>query len=50
MTSENAFITNSIGLKWLKEIFLPQTARDPPRRRVLVLDNQASHIDTEFLW
>jgi DDE superfamily endonuclease/Tc5 transposase DNA-binding domain len=50
VASENAFITNSIGLKWLKEIFLPQTARDPPHRRVLILDNQASHIDTEFLW
>jgi DDE superfamily endonuclease len=46
----NAFTTNIIGLKWLKEVFLPFTARDPPRRRVLIMDNQASHIATEFLF
>lgn len=49
-TSENAYTTNSIGLQWLKEIFLPATVRNPPRPRILILDNQGSHITTDFLW
>jgi DDE superfamily endonuclease len=34
----------------LKTIFLPRTARNPPCSRVLILDNQGSHITTDFLW
>jgi DDE superfamily endonuclease/Tc5 transposase DNA-binding domain len=49
-TSANAFTTNFIGLKWLKEVFLPHTARNPPRRRILIMDNQASHTSTDFLF
>ncbi|NJO32580.1 MAG: hypothetical protein HC869_05020, partial [Rhodospirillales bacterium] len=48
--SENAYTTNQIGLRWLKETFLPATARNPPQTRVLILDNQGSHTTTEFLF
>lgn len=50
ITSENAFTSNSIGLNWLKLIFLPETARIPPLPRLLLLDGHGSHISTDFLW
>jgi DDE superfamily endonuclease len=47
--TENAYILNNIGLQWLKTVFLLKTALNPPRSRVLLLDNQGSYITTDFL-
>jgi DDE superfamily endonuclease len=49
-TSDNAYASNIIGLKWLEDVFLPETARNPPCTRMLLLDNQGSHVTIEFLW
>jgi hypothetical protein len=47
--TENAFTSNSIGLAWLTEIFLPQTACGA-QTRLLLCDNHGSHITVEFMY
>jgi hypothetical protein len=42
--------TNEIGLRWLKEVFLPLTKpEDPQQWRHLILDGHNSHTQEEFL-
>ena len=49
-TSENGWTSNAIGVEWLRRIFIPETATEPGRYRLLVLDGHGSHIDIDFLW
>jgi Tc5 transposase DNA-binding domain/DDE superfamily endonuclease len=48
ITSEDAYTPNEVGLKWLKDIFLPKTVRYPPRPRLLLTIIQAI-LPPEFL-
>jgi DDE superfamily endonuclease/Tc5 transposase DNA-binding domain/helix-turn-helix, Psq domain len=48
-TSENGWTSNSIGLRWLDEIFLPETANNG-EMRLLLVDGHGSHTSTEFMW
>jgi DDE superfamily endonuclease len=47
--SESTYKSNKIDLNWLKEIFLSNIARNPPRPCLLILDNHGSHTTTDFL-
>jgi hypothetical protein len=48
-TSENGWTSNDIGLRWLREIFLPETqCGDAPR--ILLCDGHGSHATIEFMW
>jgi len=52
-TSENGWTSNEIGLAWLEQIFLPQTAindDDSGEYRLLLLDGHKSHATFEFMW
>jgi hypothetical protein len=49
-TSENGWTSEAIGLEWLQRIYIPETATQPGRYRLLLLDGHSSHIDIEFLW
>ena len=49
-TSEKAWTSNEIGLQWLKEVFIPQTVKNPPRPRLLVVDGHESHASVDFMW
>ena len=46
--SMNGWTSNDIGLTWLKQIFLPQTATED--YRLLLLDGHKSHATFEFMW
>ena len=48
-TSANGWTSNDIGLRWLEEIFLPETAKDD-ESCLLLLDGHGSHVSTEFMW
>lgn len=50
-SSSSAFTTNEIGLKWLQEIFIPQTAEYVREGQwtLLLLDGHKSHITSEFI-
>jgi hypothetical protein len=48
-TSKNAWTNNDIALEWLKKIFIPETARNPPRPRLLVLDGHKTHATLNFM-
>src|SRR5271156_3086549 len=48
-TSENGWTSNDIGLRWLHQIFLPETDRGG-RPRILLLDGHGSHATHEFMW
>lgn len=48
-TSENGWTSNDIGLRWLHEIFLPETERNG-NPRILLLDGHGSHGTREFMW
>ena len=50
-SSNSAFTTNDIGLRWLREIFIPQTAKHlvEGEWRLLILDGHKSHISTDFI-
>ena len=50
-SSKSAFTTNEIGLKWLEEIFIPQTANSvrTGEWRLLILDGHKSHVTPEFM-
>lgn len=48
--SDAGWTSNSLALKWLKEVFLPLTApEDPSQWRHLILDGHASHCSDEFM-
>jgi hypothetical protein len=47
-TSENGWTSNDIGLRWLHQIFLPETANNG-RPRIL-LDGHGSHATIQFMW
>jgi DDE superfamily endonuclease/Tc5 transposase DNA-binding domain len=48
-TSENGWTSNDTGLRWLHDIFLPETERDG-KPRILLLDGHGSHATTQFMW
>ena len=50
-SSENGWTSNNIGLNWLKELFLPESApMDTIQTRILLLDGHGSHIPTDFMY
>ncbi|RYP57397.1 hypothetical protein DL771_011482 [Monosporascus sp. 5C6A] len=50
-TSENGWTNTEIGLKWLREVFIPHTKpEDPDEWRLLVIDGHNSHTTEEFMW
>ncbi|RYO82061.1 hypothetical protein DL762_006793 [Monosporascus cannonballus] len=50
-TSENGWTNTEIGLKWLREVFIPHTKpQDPDEWRLLVIDGHNSHTTEEFMW
>ena len=50
-SSNNAFTTNEIGVRWLREIFIPQTqcTLAEGEWRLLILDGHKSHISDDFM-
>ena len=48
--SDNGFVTSDTTLRWLREVFLPATERDPPRIRVLIVDGAGAHITHEVMY
>ncbi|RYP58006.1 hypothetical protein DL769_009155 [Monosporascus sp. CRB-8-3] len=50
-TLENGWTSTEIGLKWLREVFIPNTKpEDPDEWRLLVIDGHNSHTTEEFMW
>ncbi|RYP05473.1 hypothetical protein DL765_009822 [Monosporascus sp. GIB2] len=50
-TLENGWTNTEIGLKWLREIFIPNTKpKDPKEWRLLVIDGHNSHTTEDFMW
>ncbi|KAG0132722.1 DDE superfamily endonuclease-domain-containing protein [Tuber indicum] len=53
-TTSKGWTSNDIGLRWLSEVFLPETARLQPNyrpvHRILLLDGHGSHATIEFMW
>jgi hypothetical protein len=48
-TSTKGWTSNAICLRWLREIFLPETDRNG-QPRILLLDGHGSHVTVEFMW
>ena len=49
-SSVNGWTTSEIGLKWLTEVFDLETRnKDFNRRRLLIMDGHASHVNFQFL-
>ena len=49
-TSENGWTSNSIGLEWLQNIFLPNTTPRQGQWRLLILDGHGSHTPIDIMW
>ena len=49
-TSENGWTSNSVGLAWLRQIFIPESTPTQCDYRLLLLDGHGSHADVEFMW
>lgn len=50
-TSERGWTSNDIGKRWLQQIFIPHTQpKITGASRILLMDNQGSHIPTDFMW
>ena len=51
-SSPNAYTSDDIGVRWLREIFLPQTSESlsPGQYRLLLLDGHGSHTTPDFMW
>lgn len=50
-TSSNGWTNTEIGLKWLKEVFIPNTnPPNPEEWRLLLVDGHNSHTTEEFMW
>lgn len=47
--SETGWTNNTIALKWLKDIIVPETRPEHGGWRHLLLDGHASHVDEEFM-
>jgi 4-hydroxybenzoate polyprenyltransferase len=47
-TSINGWTSNDLGMKWLRQIFLPETAW-AGEKRILLLDGHGSHQTIEFM-
>jgi len=47
--SMNGWTNNEIGLAWLNQVFLPQTAVDD-QYRLLLIDGHKTHATFEFMW
>jgi hypothetical protein len=47
-TSINGWTSNDLGMKWLRQIFLPETAC-AGEKRILLLDGHGSHQTIEFM-
>jgi DDE superfamily endonuclease len=48
-TSNNGWTSNDIGLRWLDEVFLPETENNG-ETQLLLVDGHRSHTSTEFMW
>ncbi|KAI0995965.1 hypothetical protein K3495_g12216 [Podosphaera aphanis] len=48
--SENGWTSNSVGLAWLGQIFIPESTPTQYDYRLLLLDGHGSHADVEFMW
>jgi DDE superfamily endonuclease len=48
--SENGWTSNAIGLYWLREVFIPETAPLAGEHRILVCDGHGSHVSIDFMW
>ena len=48
--SENGWTSNAICVRWLEQVFIPETTTSPSRPRLLLLDGHGSHATTEFMW
>ena len=48
--SENGWTSNAICVRWLEQVFIPETVTSPSRPRLLLLDGHGSHATTEFMW
>ncbi|RYP03578.1 hypothetical protein DL765_010455 [Monosporascus sp. GIB2] len=50
-TSSNGWTNTDIGLKWLREVFIPHTKpANPQEWRLLIIDGHNSHTTEEFMW
>lgn len=49
-TSQSGWTSNTIGVEWLRRIFIPQTTKPTARPRLLLVDGHGSHISIDFLW
>tara|TARA_R110002003_G_scaffold853_2_gene21702 strand:- start:2227 stop:3540 length:1314 start_codon:yes stop_codon:yes gene_type:complete len=49
-TSDNGWTSNSVGLEWLRRIFIPDSTPASGGDRLLILDGHGSHVSTEFMW
>lgn len=48
--SEKGWTSDAIALKWLQEIFIPQTKPKKPSKRLLIVDGHGSHCTDDFLY
>jgi hypothetical protein len=48
-TSENGWTSNSLGVEWLRRVFIPDTAVTRCANRLLMLDGHGSHVSTELI-
>ncbi|KAK8042965.1 transposase [Apiospora phragmitis] len=49
-TSSKGWTNNEIAVKWLEEVFIPETApNDPKDARLLILDRHGSHTTDDFM-
>ncbi|RYO76737.1 hypothetical protein DL764_010281 [Monosporascus ibericus] len=49
--SSNGWTNTDIGLKWLREVFIPHTKPANPREwRLLIIDGHNSYTTEEFMW
>lgn len=49
-SSENGWTTNSKGISWLENIFIPETRPQNGQWRLLIMDGHGSHTAIDFLW
>ncbi|KAF4425158.1 hypothetical protein FACUT_10056 [Fusarium acutatum] len=50
ITSDNGWTDNHIAVKWLREVYLPQTQpEDKSDARLIILDGHRSHISDEWI-
>lgn len=50
-SSPKAWTSNWLGVEWLKQVFLPETApKEVGGHRILLCDGHASHCSVDFMW